>query len=126
MKCPRCQLGLQSTQYENQDVNMCANCWGYWLKRSQLESIVNDAIYQFNKSEQKAVEKGFFIDGDVDRQGQEVRAITCPVCQGALERKKFHTHCPVRIDECPEHGIWLDTGEIKDLQIFIEKHLKNS
>ena len=126
MECPRCQLTLQSTQYENQDVDMCGNCWGYWLKRSQLESIVNDATYQFNKSEQKAVEKGFFMDGDVDRQGQEPRAITCPVCQGVLERKKFHAHCPVQIDECPEHGIWLDTGEIKDLQIFIEKHLKNS
>jgi Zn-finger nucleic acid-binding protein len=30
----------------------------------------------------------------------------------------------VKIDECPEHGIWLDTGEIKDLQIFVEKHMQ--
>jgi hypothetical protein len=30
----------------------------------------------------------------------------------------------VQIDECGEHGLWLDTGEIKDLQVFIERELK--
>jgi Zn-finger nucleic acid-binding protein len=30
----------------------------------------------------------------------------------------------VQIDECDEHGVWLDTGEIKDLQVFIERGME--
>ena len=60
--------------------------------------------------------------GDANREGSEHLDIRCPVCSGGMEKKKYHRSCPIEIDECELHGIWLDTGEIKDLQVFIESY----
>lgn len=116
---------LGEQEYENQKVNFCDLCWGYWLKRPQLGKIVNDVTYKFSKGEKKTALETMTKVGDADRQGAESQPANCPECQAQMARKEYHESCPVMIDECPEHGIWLDTGEIKDLQIFIESHLKS-
>jgi hypothetical protein len=79
--------------------------------------------YKFSKYERDAVLTTMTREGDVDRQGSEGQPANCPECGRVMERKKYEGGCPVLIDECPDHGIWLDTGEIKDLQIYLEKEL---
>ncbi len=124
MDCPRCGLSLSRQEYEGENVSFCSTCWGHWLTRSQLDNIVKKVQYKFSKYERDTVLTTMTREGDVDRQGSEKQPINCPECDKPMERKKYESRCPVKIDECPEHGIWLDTGEIKDLQIFIEKHLQ--
>lgn len=123
MDCPRCKLGLTDMIYEGEAVKYCGTCWGYWMRRRQLDKIVDGAMYKFSKKESKQIRRTLKTRGDVDRQGNESGLIDCPSCKKVMERKKFHYQCPVEIDECTEHGIWLDTGEIKELQIFIEQHV---
>ncbi len=126
MDCPRCGLSLSQQEYEGENISFCTTCWGHWLTRSQLDNIVKKVQYKFSKYERDTVLTTMTREGDVDRQGSEKQTINCPECDKPMERKKYESRCPVKIDECPEHGIWLDTGEIKDLQIFVEKHvLKN-
>ncbi|MHC4336844.1 MAG: zf-TFIIB domain-containing protein [Planctomycetota bacterium] len=124
MDCPRCGLRLSPQVYETESVSFCTTCWGYWLTRSQLENIVNKVQYKFSKYERDAVLTTMTREGDADRQGSEAQPVNCPQCRKPMERKRYESGCPVKIDECPEHGIWLDTGEIKDLQIFVEKNLE--
>ncbi len=124
MDCPRCGLLLSRQEYEGENVFFCSTCWGYWQTRSQLDNIVNKLQYKFSKYERDAVLTTMTREGDADRQGSEKQSINCPECDKPMERKKYKSGCPVNIDECAEHGIWLDTGEIKDLQIFVEKHLQ--
>ena len=124
MDCPRCGLWLSAQEYEGEKVSFCSTCWGYWLTRIQLDSIVNKVHYKFSEYEREAVLRTMTREGDADRQGSEGQVVNCPECGKAMERKRYESGCPVKIDECPEHGIWLDTGEIKDLQIFVEKHLQ--
>jgi len=124
MDCHRCGLSLSQQEYEGENVSFCNTCWGYWLARSQLDNIVNKVQYKFSDYERDAVLKTMTREGDADRQGSEEQSIDCPECGKPMERKKYESGCPVKIDECPEHGIWLDTGEVKDLQIFVEKHLQ--
>jgi len=122
MDCPRCGLRLSPQEYEGENVSFCSTCWGYWLTRSQLGNIVNKVQYKFSKYERDAVLTTMTREGDADRQGSEKQPLNCPECGKTMERKKYESGCPVKIDECQEHGIWLDTGEVKDLQIFVEKH----
>jgi Zn-finger nucleic acid-binding protein len=124
MDCPRCGLWLAAQEYEGENVSFCGTCWGHWLTRSQLDNIVNNVQYKFSKYEKDAVLTTMTREGDVDRQGSEAQPVNCPECGRQMERTKYEARCPVKIDECPEHGIWLDTGEIKDLQIFVEKHMQ--
>ncbi len=124
MDCPRCRLSLSPQEYEGENVSFCSTCWGHWLTRSQLDNIVNNVQYKFSKFERKAVFKTVAEKGDADRQGSEAQLINCPECGKSMERKRYESQFPVQIDECPNHGIWLDTGEIKDLQVFVEQNLK--
>jgi len=123
MDCPRCQLMMNDGEYEGEKVKVCGTCWGYWLSREQLEKIVDTVEYSFARSEKKKIDRTMQTQGDVNREGHEGSFIQCPVCAKFMERKKYHYKCPVEIDECADHGIWLDTGEIKELQIYIEQHL---
>lgn len=124
MDCPRCGLTLSKQEYEGENVHFCGTCWGHWLTRSQLDNIVNNVQYKFSKYEKETVLTTMTREGDIDRQGSEAQPVNCPQCGRQMERKKYESTCPVRIDECPEHGIWLDTGEIKDLQIFVERNVQ--
>lgn len=119
MDCPRCQLGMTPSEYEGHDVHFCTTCWGYWLTRPQLESIVAGGEYQFSRAEANAVQQSHWL-GDVDRQGDESAEVGCPVCGVTMTKRLFAPGAPVEVDECREHGVWLDTGEIKDLQVMLE------
>ena len=124
MDCPRCKLLLSDAEYEGQHVHFCSTCWGYWLSRSQLDQITSGTTYRFHKHEAKTIEQSLHAGEDRNRQGAERDAVSCPVCGAAMKRKTYAPKCPVQIDECDQHGVWLDTGEIKDLQVFIERGLQ--
>lgn len=124
MDCPRCKLTLTDSDYEGQAVKFCNECWGYWVSRPQLEAIISSVTYSFSKAEAKASTSSK-AGGDANRQGSEAKRLACPDCHAHMERKKYRPNLPVEIDECPAHGVWLDTGEIKDLQVFIERGLGN-
>jgi Zn-finger nucleic acid-binding protein len=124
MNCPRCQLLLTDAEYEGQQVHFCDTCWGYWLTRSQLDQVAAQVRYRFGEREAKTIQATLNSDGDADRQGSERKVVTCPVCGIDMHRKRYRADCPVQVDECDQHGVWLDTGEIKDLQVFIERSMK--
>jgi hypothetical protein len=88
-----------------------------------MDAILSGVTYRFGKGEARTIAKTF-SHGDANRQGTESEAVSCPVCGVEMTRKRYSSNCPVQIDECGEHGLWLDTGEIKDLQVFIERELK--
>ena len=123
MDCPRCRLSLAGAEYEGVQVHFCGTCWGYWLTRSQLDQIAAGVKYRFGAREARAVAATLDSDGDANRQGSEHEAVPCPVCGVEMNSKRYRTDCAVQIDECDQHGIWLDTGEIKDLQVFIERRM---
>jgi Zn-finger nucleic acid-binding protein len=122
MDCPRCRLSLAEAEYEEQQVHFCGTCWGYWLTRTQLDRITAGVKYRFGKRESQTVQQTLVNDGDRDRQGSEREVASCPVCGVEMKRKRY-SNSPVQIDECDQHGLWLDTGEIKDLQVFIEQQM---
>ena len=125
MLCPRCQLSLSDEHYENQQLKFCTNCWGHWLNQSALDAILRSDSYTFSRQERQEMLSTWANRGDVDRQGDESKQIDCPECSSSLQRKRFFESCPVEVDVCDEHGIWLDTGEIKELQIFFESNDQN-
>ena len=124
MDCPRCRLLLADAEYEGQHVHFCGTCWGYWLTRSQLDQIVTGLTYRFSEAETQTIADTLGSEGDANRQGSEREAVRCPVCSVEMNRKAFKSDCPVQVDECAQHGLWLDTGEIKDLQVFVEQKLR--
>ena len=120
-RCPRCHTVLEDQDYEGQTIAFCGVCFGHWLQRAQLDEIVRTIEFKFSQSEAESLEAAMEGVGDEHRLLDESPPVACPVCETTMERKRYHEECPVMIDECAEHGVWLDTGEIKDLQIFVER-----
>jgi hypothetical protein len=89
-----------------------------------LDQITDGVKYRFGKGEAKTIKQTLRFHGDADRQGLEHATVSCPVCGLAMKKNEYAPNCPVQIDECEQHGVWLDTGEIKDLQVFIERSMK--
>ena len=121
MKCPTDQTELTRQTYEADiEVDVCPSCHGMWLDRGELEAIEekieNDYIEEMNKFPDYA---GRAYDMALQ---QKQSVIHCPNCRTDMERKEYAYSSQVMIDLCPHcHGIWLDKGEIRALEVFFEK-----
>ena len=49
-------------------------------------------------------------------------AVRCPTCEREMDRIEFAAISRVIIDVCPEHGVWLDAGELERLIESMHPH----
>ena len=109
--CPRCKLPLINNRYEGIQVQFCEQCWGYFVGLREFEKVLQKRDENFSASERKTLRIRPHRE-----DGKLLRCVTCtaPMAKLKLEEGFF-------IDICREHGVWLDTGEIKRAQIMDEK-----
>lgn len=118
MNCPRCKLSLSAEQYEGQSLHFCGNCWGHWVSLDAFERILRSEAYDFSTAEKATLLYRWSQNKDSNVDTTE--KISCPACDQQLTRMAFDDQCPVPVDRCDEHGVWLDCSEIKQIQIFID------
>ncbi len=114
--CPRCQVTLSPDRYEGVAVERCDTCWGYWLGRLELETILTSKDEHFSRDEKKVAGRAPAHEGDR-------RMLTCVRCGKTMSKLAVEDDGMVAflVDYCRDHGLWLDTGEIKRAQILDEK-----
>ena len=39
MECPRCHLDLECSTVESVEVDLCLQCWGFWLDTGEIEKV---------------------------------------------------------------------------------------
>lgn len=116
MNCPRCHLSLVPVDYDGVQVDLCEQCWGMWLDRGELKQMFGAGQLDFSKEERERIL-------DVRKawdQGPEEPA-ACPKCGKKMQRLSYDASVHLMIDRCPQHGTWLDTGEIKKVKAIAEK-----
>jgi len=91
--CPRCGELLDPT-YEG--VSSCLRCEGLWISPATLDAGFGDPRWP---------------------AGQALwwrHAIECPECafEGTATVMTARRSSDVIVDQCPEHGVWLDRGEL--------------
>ena len=115
--CPRCSLPLQIEVYEETDVFFCTSCWGHWVDFGAFSTILQNEVYTFSKEDTESILKKWARqEAGVD----ETSVITCPDCGKKMRQMNFADDCPVLVDRCDDHGVWLDCAEIKEIQIYID------
>ena len=116
MDCPRCRLALRRVDYEGVEADLCDECWGMWLDTGELEEILAKRSFEFNETEREQI-----LDlMDASSAGPTDPA-PCPRCGKTMRRRVYDEAVRIVLDGCPEHGVWLDTGEIKKVQAVAEK-----
>jgi len=105
--------------YEGENVEFCSTCWGHWINPDSFRKILNSEVYEFTKSDKESVIKRW--SGNNSTMMRTSADIACPVCSETMKQVPFARGCGVVVDRCEEHGIWLDGGEIKRIQIYIDE-----
>ncbi|MEM6289806.1 MAG: zf-TFIIB domain-containing protein [Myxococcota bacterium] len=114
LDCPACGQPLAVEVARGIEVHRCTGCAGLWLDPGELESMVDDP---------GPVEPDIpTIRSGMAKVGVPKTAVAyrkCPRCGVVMERRNFGSHSGVVVDECREHGIFLDPGEFEAIEAFI-------
>jgi len=104
--CPLCAKALSQEIIHGVTIDVCPE-HGVWLDRGELLLI----------TEGERFEVGQFSLSDLLREAIQPpvdsnRVLSCPICSKSMGLERYQD---VHLDRCVEHGIWLDTGELKAL-----------
>jgi Zn-finger nucleic acid-binding protein len=121
MRCPRDTSELQGKVYEGSvEVDQCPQCAGMFLDKGELETIQAN----IEKDHRRAVVESADTTQDlVEVAENDVRGpVDCMKCGARMERRRYGFGSQTVIDECPKGcGLWLDGGEIQELERFYER-----
>ena len=87
-----------------------------------MAQILATKSYGFSRDEQAIVLESWVKAAEAESADGE-HGLKCPNCQASMTESTFADDCPVLVDRCAEHGTWLDAGEIKQVQVFVENRL---
>jgi Zn-finger nucleic acid-binding protein len=112
--CPHCHIPLQSIDLKIKThfhIKRCAHCFGLFLKLTEIEEILSERVISvegINVKHIQAINKARY-------QTKKVKYIKCPYCATLMSHTSFAYRSGVIIDQCLQHGVWLDNGEITHL-----------
>ena len=104
IKCPKCDIYMRKEEVEvpgyNITIDFCIQCHSYWFDKGELNKYINTPSID---NELKKIE-GFRSWGKP----------VCPRCGGEMVMKFLES---LEVDQCEVcSGLWLDHGELKELQ----------
>lgn len=109
--CPRCSISLKTHIKDGEVYNLCPKCGGMWLDRDAFHQATKELdVYKKEDTQRK------YFRGPVK---DPLKYIPCVRCGKLMNRKNFARISGVIIDECRSHGVWLDSGEIEKIRLFI-------
>ena len=114
MKCPRCQVAMNEVEVRECTVDLCPQCDGSWYDADELIRVL-EAPY----STVAASPLSTALVEDVEAAASSANALPCPRCRKGMNRYRYLDRCPVLADGCPDHGVWLDDGELSKLFEFV-------
>ncbi len=112
--CPVCGVAMQAVDVgagrESVTLDQCGTCFGHFFPFFGLEPLLADAAKYGALLDVKRLD-------DLSRHPVEyaVAYRKCPICTKFMNRINFGQRSGVITDQCHNHGIWLDAGELKRL-----------
>lgn len=107
MQCPKCNIDLKraTEKNSNTEIDYCRSCKGIWLDEGEIERVCKFAVRDMS------------IPPDAEFSYHH-----CPKCKVPM-REFDYPGTMVTVDMCPAcNGMWLDSGEIKEISLVRENH----
>lgn len=98
-------------------VDECPSCSGMWVDVTAFERIVNQQAKRQDRELRHGGSRGQPVRTKME--AQKVVYLKCPDCQRHMHRINFAQASGVIIDECKEHGVWLDCDELGKIAVFV-------
>lgn len=111
---------MQLVVHEGSELDQCPAGHGLWLDRGELRAVVTSEHADRPREEELAALDAAARDHGHTLVAEATRAARpCPVC-GTGMRLTEYASSGIVIDECPEHGVWLDAGELEQIEAYAE------
>ena len=109
--CPRCAISLDPHRFRENDLDICPTCGGLWLDTQEFRRLTSERdVYNDD-----TVPYQFLKQPIAAAQGY----LSCARCDGLMNRRNFKRISGIMYDECRDHGVWLDAGELDHIRAFI-------
>lgn len=116
LKCPRCvSPKLVNRKIGAYVVDECPKCSGMWVEFDAFDRLVEQQATRADASV-KSVRPGGPSKSAI---AEKVRYIKCPNCKKMMNRFNFAKVSGVIVDECHEHGAWLDSDELGKIASYV-------
>ena len=126
--CPACQDSRSLHSRELPDGTgflECHVCCGMWLSKGAFETVVKrtrERAVPFepeHSAARRALDPGATRKQIVPQEKWSYRR--CPTCSQLMARRNYGRASGVIIDQCRDHGVWLDHDELKDIVDWLGK-----
>jgi len=113
--CPHCKTPLQTIELHldsKVEIDRCNDCFGLFFDSGKIELLLEHTVSDVYDINIKQLDN---INSERYQADKQIKYIKCPTCQNFMLRRVFGYRSGVIIDQCKNHGIWLDSGEITHL-----------
>lgn len=114
--CPRCRERMEVLWLElagGVEIDRCTACHGIFFDPDELESLLDDAERATFEVDARRLE--ILRQEEQAAPDTQVTYLPCPDCGQLMNRRNFGARSGVIIDQCRDHGAWLDGGELRQL-----------
>jgi len=110
-KCPRCSAEMELEVVEGIELDICYSCGGTWYDKDELEEHLAKGAQEPGEDDAGATTKA-------DWQRKDAIYLKCPKCGRPMNRVNFGRRSGTIVDVCGPHGVFLDAGELEEIQRF--------
>lgn len=114
--CPDCGIPLQTVRIDTGGgifaIERCERCFGLFFDRGEMQAFLDASVSPAFSINLREIAN---INEERARTGEPFRYRKCPECRVLMNRVNFAAMSGVVTDQCREHGIWLDNGELVHL-----------
>jgi len=113
--CPHCTAALQTIKLDINGpflIERCKSCFGLFFDLGEIETLLESSVSNVSNINLDLIKN---INKDRFSSHKKVKYIKCPVCSEYMRRINFGHRSGVIVDQCRDHGIWVDSGEITHL-----------
>ncbi len=111
LKCPECEIALDRVSVsigEGLELAHCSGCYGMFFAPGGIEYALREGVSHADRVKIQQIDQI-----NIDRFSRvSIRYRNCPVCELPMRRFNFAKRSGVIVDQCANHGIWLDNGEL--------------
>ncbi|NLB63583.1 MAG: zf-TFIIB domain-containing protein [Fibrobacter sp.] len=118
--CAGCDQVMQTLNIRSSEapfyIERCDNCLGIFLDNGEIDLIINDhdkLVHTIDHIRLGALK-------EIPRN-EAVKYVKCPVCQKVMNRMNFGDSSGIIIDQCRDHGIYLDAGELQRIVSWVKQ-----
>jgi len=111
-QCPHCRIPLQTIHLTSDGaftIERCETCFGLFFDPGEVQAFLQASTAQAFEINFKEIVN---INSERADKNRQVRYIKCPECGKIMNRINFGYHSGVVMDQCRQHGVWLDNGEL--------------